>query len=278
MKKRDDTNDVRVAAIQMASGPQVQANLLEAQRSIAQAADNGARLVVLPENFALMGERETDKLQVAEAYGHGPIQDALSRIARRHGVWIVGGTIALRSQDPSRVFASCLVYDDHGQAVGRFDKIHLFDVTIADSDETYTESATLVAGATPVVIPDTPVGTLGLAVCYDLRFPELFRRMAELGARVFALPAAFTEMTGRAHWDVLVRARAIENLSYVIAAAQGGYHSSGRETHGNSMIVEPWGGVVARRERGSGPVLADLDLSRVERLRSQFPVLAHRQL
>lgn len=273
-----DTNDVRVAAIQMASGPQVQANLLEAQRLIAQAAENGARLVVLPENFALMGERETDKLQVAEAYGHGPIQDTLARIARRHGVWIVGGTIALRSQDPSRVFASCLVYDDRGQPVARFDKIHLFDVTIADSDETYTESATLVAGATPIVIPDTPVGTLGLAVCYDLRFPELFRRMSELGARVFALPAAFTEMTGRAHWDVLVRARAIENLGYVIAAAQGGYHSSGRETHGNSMIVEPWGGVLARRERGSGPVLADLDLSRVERLRNQFPVLAHRRL
>lgn len=269
---------VRIAALQMASAANVQANLLEAERLVMKAAQAGAKLAVLPENFAFMGIKDRDKLLIAEAEGQGPIQEALSRMTQRAGIWLVAGTIPLKSPDPERVYAACLLYDARGQKVARFDKIHLFDVHIADSNETYRESATILAGDRTVVAADTPVGRLGLAVCYDLRFPELFRQLSAQGAQVIALPAAFTQMTGRAHWEVLLRARAIENLACVVAAAQGGYHANGRETYGDSMIVDAWGNVLDRRARGSGMALAEVDLDQVRHLRSTFPVLEHRRL
>lgn len=267
---------IKLAAVQMASGPQVGSNLDEAARLIAQAAQAGAKLVVLPENFAIMPIKDAERLDAAETEGAGPIQDFLSRQARKHGVWLVGGTIPLRGQDPGRTRASCLVYDDQGKRVARYDKIHLFDVRL-ESGEEYNESASIEPGDEPVMV-DTPFGRMGLAVCYDLRFPELFRRMSDAGAVLFVVPSAFTARTGRAHWEVLVRARAIENLAYVVAAAQGGYHLNGRETHGDSMIVNSWGEIQDRLPRGSGVVIADYDRRRLERTRISFPSIQHRRL
>jgi len=267
----------RVAAIQMASGPNVGANLNEAGRLIARAADAGAELVALPENFALMGMTELDKVAVREADGRGPIQDFLAAQADRHRVWLVGGTVPLEASVAEKVRAACLLFDDRGKRVARYDKVHLFDVTLEESGEQYNESETIEAG-NEVVVADTPFGRLGLVVCYDLRFPELFRRMHEEGVEVIAMPAAFTAVTGRAHWEPLVRARAIENLCYVIASAQGGYHVNGRETHGDTMIVDPWGLVLDRLPRGSGFVVADIDLDRVKAIRRSFPSLEHRKI
>jgi nitrilase len=269
-------NAAKLAAVQMASGPQVAANLQEAARLIQQAARAGAQLVVLPENFAIMALRDADRLSAAEPDGQGPIQEFLAQQARSHGLWLVGGTIPLRATDPKRVRAACLVYDERGQRVARYDKIHLFDVKL-DNGEEYNESAAIEPGEQPVVV-DTPFGKLGLAICYDLRFPELFRQLLDRGAHLFAVPSAFTVHTGRAHWEVLVRARAVENLAYVVAAAQGGYHLNGRETYGDSMIVNPWGEVLDRLSRGSGVVLADLDRHFFEQTRSRFPSVHHRRL
>jgi nitrilase len=299
----------KIAAVQMASGPLYRANLTEAGRLIAMAAAGGARLVALPENFALMPIEEGDRLALAEQDGHGPIQDFLANQARTHGIWLVGGTIPLKAQQPGKVRAACLVYNERGERVARYDKIHLFDVELENGDvhdsrdgggraasgtaaegrtsvagdrksgatERYRESATTEAGDRPVVI-ETPCGRLGLAVCYDLRFPELFRRLLDQGAELFVVPSAFTARTGRAHWETLVRARAIENLAYLIAPAQGGYHINGRETHGDSMIVSPWGEVLDRLPRGSGVVLAECDLQQVQRIRNSFPSIRHRRL
>lgn len=267
----------RVAAIQMASGPNVNANLLEAARLLKKAAEAGAKLVVLPENFALMGMSEFDKVKLREADGQGPLQDFLSEQAAKLGIWLVGGTIPLAAHDPNKVNAACLLLDDRGNRVARYDKIHLFDVRITESDERYNESESIEPGS-KVTVVDTPFGKLGLAVCYDLRFPGLFRLMSEAGAELFALPSAFTAITGKAHWETLVRARAIENLTYVIAAAQGGYHANGRETFGHSMIVDPWGVVLDELPRGSGVVVARVDRERLTDLRRSFPVLEHRKL
>lgn len=267
----------RFAAIQMASGPNVQANLLEAGRLISSAVEAKAKMVVLPENFAIMGMTEQDKIAVRETDGQGPIQDFLAQQAARHQIWIVGGTIPLISKIDNKVRAACLLYDDHGQRVARYDKIHLFDVRIEESGEKYTESETIEPGDQPVVV-DTPFGRLGLAVCYDLRFPELFRALVDQGMEILALPAAFTAITGRAHWEILVRARAIENLCYVIAAAQGGYHVNGRETHGDSMIVDPWGVILDRLPRGSGVVSAEFGKRRLTNFRRNLPCLYHRRL
>lgn len=261
----------------MASGPNVQANLLEAERLIQQAADEGAELVVLPENFAIMGMSEQDKLRVRERPGEGPLQAFLSEQARRHGLWLVGGTVPLESPDPDKVYAACLLFDDAGRQVVRYDKIHLFDVHLEEGDERYNESATVAYGDTVQVV-ETPFGRLGLAVCYDLRFPELFRRMLDRGVEIVALPSAFTERTGKAHWESLVRARAIENLIYVIAADQGGYHVNGRETHGHSMIVDPWGLILARLPKGQGVITAEIDRERQRRTRRSFPTIEHRRL
>ncbi len=267
----------RVAAIQMASGPNVNANLLEAGRLIARAAEEGAELVVLPENFAIMGNTEQDKLKVREEDGKGPIQDFLAEQAARHKLWLVGGTIPLNASNPGKVAASCLLYDATGKRQARYDKVHLFDVNVPGSSESYTESETIEAGS-GVVVVDTPFGRLGLAICYDLRFPELFRALSKAGAEIVALPAAFTAITGKAHWEILVRARAVENLSYVIASAQGGYHVNGRETHGDSMIVDPWGVVLNRLLRGSGVVTADIDVNRLHEIRRNFPALENRRI
>lgn len=266
-----------VAAVQMASGPNVNANLLEAERLVAKAAAAAARLIVLPENFYQIGLQEQDKVALREPEGDGPMQTFLARLARRHGVWLVGGTLPLATADPARVRSACLVYDDQGRQAARYDKIHLFDVTVEDSQERFHESLSVEAGDRIVVL-DTPFGRLGLAICYDLRFPELFRAMVDEGAEIFTLPSAFTAATGRAHWETLLRARAVENLGYIIASAQGGYHASGRETHGDTMIVDPWGRVLDRLPRGSGVVLAELDRARLESIRRSFPALEHRTL
>ncbi len=266
-----------IACVQMASGPNVGANLLEAERLIGQAAEAGAGLVVLPENFAIMGHTEQDKLAVKETEGNGPIQEFLAQQAQRHGIWLVGGTIPLAVEGSEKVSAACLLFNDQGEQVTRYDKIHLFDVELVDSAERYNESETIEPGRDTVVV-DTPFGRLGLAVCYDLRFPELFRSMLDEGMEIVALPSAFTAVTGSAHWDLLVRARAVENLCYVAAAAQGGYHVNGRETYGHSMLVDPWGVVLDRLPSGAGVVCAELDPARLERVRSTFPAIAHRSL
>jgi deaminated glutathione amidase len=265
-----------MAAVQMASGPQLAANLTETARLVAKAASAGARLVALPENFALMPEQEADRLAAAETMGQGPIQDFLSALAREHRLWIVGGTVPLHGSADRRVRAACLVYNELGACVGRYDKIHLFDVHL-DNGERYAESSYIEAGDAPVVL-DSPFGQLGIAVCYDLRFPELFRAMLSRGADLFVIPSAFTAHTGRAHWEPLVRARAIENLAYVIAPNQGGYHVSGRETHGDSMIVSPWGDILDRLARGSGVVMADIDLGRQSSHRRSLPSIHHRRI
>ena len=267
----------RIAAIQMASGPNVSANLLEAARLIATAAADGAEMIVLPENFAFMGLNEVDKVQVREADNSGPIQDFLAQQAMKHGLWIVGGTVPLVADDPAKIRAACLIYDASGKRVARYDKIHLFDVKLNDGTETYEESSTIEQGSTPLVL-ETPFGRLGVVVCYDLRFPELFRCLSDRGMDFFVAPSAFTAITGRAHWEVLVRARAIENLCYGVAAAQGGYHVNGRETHGDSMIVDPWGIIVDRLPRGSGVVIADIDPGRINSIRKNFPALSHRRI
>lgn len=267
----------RVAAIQMASGPNVRANFTEAGRLISRAVDAGADLLVLPENFAIMGLQEEDKVKVRETYGQGLIQNFLAEQARQHGIWIVGGTVPLTAKDSQHIRAACLLFDDKGEIKARYDKVHLFDVNMPESQEIYDESTTTEPGDSATVV-ETPFGRLGLAVCYDLRFPELFRRMSDEGAELFAIPSAFTALTGRAHWEVLVRARAIENLCYVIAAAQGGYHVNGRETHGDSMIVDPWGSVLDRLPRGSGFVISELDIDKVRNTRRNFPVLKHRKI
>ncbi len=266
----------KVAAIQMASGPNVKANLAEAEKLIKIAVQQEAELVVLPENFAIMGMAETDKVKIAEEYGSGLLQDYLKEQAIRNNIWLVGGTIPLRSDEPGKVFATCLLINPEGEVVSRYDKIHLFDVTIEASNESYTESETISAGK-DIVVVDTPFGRLGLAVCYDLRFPELFRAMVEQKMEICALPSAFTSLTGKVHWESLLRSRAIENLSFMIAADQGGYHVGGRETHGDSMIVDPWGQVLNRLPHGTGVVVANIDLAKLEHTRKMFPALEHKR-
>ncbi len=266
-----------VACIQMASSPNIGANLLEAERLVEEAVSQQARLVVLPENFALMGKTESDKVQAREEDNNGTIQTFLAEQSARHGIWLVGGTIPMVASDENKVRATCLVFDDAGKQVARYDKIHLFDVELVDSDEQYTESETIEPGDKVVVI-DSPFGRMGVAVCYDLRFPELFRQQLEDGMEILVMPSAFTAITGRAHWEVLVRARAIENLCYVIAPDQGGYHLSGRETYGHSMIVDPWGTVLNSLARGPGVVCADIELGRLHSARRNFPSIEHRRL
>jgi nitrilase len=266
-----------VAALQMTSGADVAANLATAARLAVDAAQRGARVLVLPENFAFMGLRDADKLAVAEREGEGPIQAAVARLAADLGVWIVAGTIPLASPGAARVAAASLVFDDRGTIVARYDKIHLFDVDIPSRDESYRESATVAPGSATRVL-DTPAGRLGLAVCYDMRFPELFREMARQGAQWFVVPSAFTVPTGRAHWETLLRARAIENLAFVVAAAQSGHHANGRETWGDSLVVDHWGAVLARLPAGEGVVVADLDLDAQAEARTRFPALQHRRL
>ena len=261
----------------MTSGPDVGANLQQACQYVEEAAALGAQLAALPENFAFMGLADADKRAIAEELGSGPIQDFLAHTARRLGIWIVGGTIPLRAGPDGRVAAASLVYDANGAPAARYDKIHLFDVDIPARNESYRESAHVAPGTRPEVV-DTPVGRLGLSVCYDVRFPELFRDLSAAGAQVFTVPSAFTGPTGRAHWETLLRARAIENLCYVIAPAQSGFHDSGRETYGDSMIVDYWGRILRRLPRGQGCVVAQIDLNAQAEVRQSFPALQHRIL
>ena len=266
---------MKVAAIQMTSGPDVAANLQTAGALLTQAREAGAALAVLPENFPFMGLKDADKRAVGETDGRGPIQNFLASTSRSLGLWIVGGTMPMLGAPDGRVAAASLVYDASGKRVARYDKIHLFDVDIPGRAETYRESAHVAPGRAPVVI-ETPVGKLGLTVCYDIRFPELFRRLSAAGAEIITIPSAFTGPTGRAHWETLLRARAIENLCYVVAPAQSGFHANGRETYGDSMIVDHWGTVLARLPRGQGCVVADIDLNRQADARMSFPSLTHR--
>lgn len=267
----------RAAVIQMTSGTVAADNLSAAFELLRTAARDGAQLAVLPENFVLMGQHETDKFQIAESMGEGPIQAWLAATARELKLWIVGGTLPLKVPGEQRVAAACLVVDAQGECVARYDKIHLFDVEVDDATGTYRESATMAPGSAPIIV-DTPVGRLGLGVCYDMRFPELFRHMSAQGAQLFSLPAAFTVPTGKAHWEVLLRARAIENLSFVLAAAQSGLHANGRETYGHSLIIDPWGEILAERAAEPGVVVVDIDLHRQAAVRRRFPALTHRRL
>jgi deaminated glutathione amidase len=266
---------MKLAALQMTSGPDVAANLEQARGLLEEAATQGARLAALPENFSFMGLKDADKRSVAEADGSGPVQDFLAGAARSLGLWIIGGTVPLRAGVDGRVAAASLVYDAEGRRVARYDKIHLFDVDLPQRAESYRESAHVAPGAAAVVI-DTPVGRLGLSVCYDVRFPELYRHLSAQGAQLLAIPSAFTSPTGRAHWETLLRARAIENLCYVIAPAQSGFHPSGRETYGDSMIVDFWGRILRRVPRGRGCAVAAVDLAAQAGVRKSFPALVHR--
>jgi predicted amidohydrolase len=266
-----------IACVQMASGPNVAANLGEAARLIREAAASGADMVMLPENFAQMGMKEADKLTIMETPGEGPIQDFLAENALRHKIWLVGGSIPLRGKDPKRARSSILLFNDRGEAVARYDKMHLFDVHLTQSDEHYHESATVEPGD-EVVVVDTPLGRMGLSVCYDIRFPELFRQQLDQGMEILAVPSSFTAITGKVHWEPLLVTRAIENQCYVAAAAQGGYHVNGRETHGHTMIVDPWGTIVECLSSGPGYVMAEVDRAKLESIRKHFPTIQHRRL
>lgn len=267
----------RIAAIQMTSGPEVGPNLDAAGRLIAEAAAQGAKLVALPEYFPFIGASDEARFAARESFcadaAVAPIQDFLARTAKQHGVWIVGGSLPLDCGDPQKLLNSCLVFDDQGRQVARYDKIHLF--AFKKGAEEYNEARTIQPGNL-VVAFDSPFGRIGLGICYDLRFPELFRQAgAEKPVDLFILPAAFTETTGKAHWEVLLRARAIENLCYVMAPAQGGRHPTGRMTHGNTMIIDPWGEIIARLDKEPGVIVADLDSERIARVRSNLPALGH---
>lgn len=264
---------VTVAAVQMVSTPDVAGNCARAAALIAEAAGRGAQLVALPEYWPLIAHQETDKLAHAETAGSGPLQDFLAAAAARHGIWLVGGTIPLVSEMPGKVLNSSLVFDPAGRQVARYDKIHLFGFD--NGSESYREANTIAAGDTPLTF-DAPLGRVGVAVCYDLRFPELFRAMLPMDLLV--LPAAFTATTGRAHWEVLLRARAIENQCFVLASAQGGRHPTGRETFGHSMIIDPWGQILDCLPQGEGVVVAELKASQLARVRSALPALQHRRL
>jgi deaminated glutathione amidase len=267
----------RIAAIQMCSSENIDDNLKTAKQLIEEAASHGAKLIVLPEMFAIFGTDATDKVNAKEIFHEGKIQDFLSTLAKANGVWIVGGTIPIATENSQKIRAASLVFDHEGNIVARYDKIHLFDVTVSDT-EAYQESATTEPGE-KIVLVDTPFGKLGLSVCYDVRFPELYRCLFNAGADIIAIPAAFTVKTGEAHWELLTRARAVENFCYVIGAAQGGTHANGRQTFGHSLIIDPWGTVKAMANQTDiGVIYADLDLKQQQKIRSAIPVMMHQKI
>ena len=266
----------RVAAIQMISTADVQANLDKAAVLIADAAEQGAQLVLLPECFAAFGNRSLQAIAAAEFDGTGPIRRFLAEQARQHGIWLVAGSIPLPAEPGGKAMACCLVLDEQGREVARYDKLHLFDVEVADNQRSYRESKDYGYGDRFVCI-DTPVGRLGLSICYDVRFAELYQALRNAGAELIVVPSAFTAVTGAAHWDVLLRARAIETQCYVLAANQGGVHANGRETFGHSCLIEPWGSVTACLPRGEGVICGDIDLQHLNTIRGRMPVAGHRR-
>ncbi|MEE9445439.1 MAG: carbon-nitrogen hydrolase family protein [Cocleimonas sp.] len=277
----------KIAAIQMASGPQIKANLMEASRLIREAAQKGAQLIVLPESFALMAMQESENIDMAEEQGTGQIQDVIRQCAIDNKVWIVAGSIPLKTDDFQRASAASLMFNDKGEIVARYNKMHLFDVEI-DCDavdgeknkkpkDIYKESDTFKAGE-DIVVVDTPFGRIGMSICYDLRFPILYRKMVRMGAEIFLIPSAFTKTTGKIHWEPLIKARAIENQCYVIAPAQGGYHVNGRHTYGHSLMVDYLGQVHDLRLKGSGIITMNIDLNAQKKVRKSFPVLQHTKL
>jgi len=263
----------RIAAAQMVSGPDVEPNLAAADRLIEGAAAAGARLVALPENFYIIGRHEADKVKVREQDGSGVIQDFLSAAAKTHSIWVLAGTVPIATADPRRIRSACLLYDDAGRRVARYDKMHVF--RYESGAESYDEARTVEPGDAPVAVA-SPFGRLALSVCYDVRFPEFYRRLAPFD--LMFVPSAFTVPTGAAHWETLMRARAIENLAYVVAPAQGGRHASGRVTYGHTMIVDPWGEVLGERAEGEGLVLAEIDPARIKKLRDELPALSNRRI
>ena len=276
---RSQNRRMKTAAVQMISSPDWAENRDTAARLVAQAAAAGAQLVALPEYFCLMGRRDTDKLALAEGAGSGPIQTFIAEIARRHGIWLVGGTLPIQaggaSTESSRVLNRCVVYGPDGSAAGHYDKVHLF--AFDNGRESYDEGRTLRAGTQPVAVQAGAL-RVGLSICYDLRFPELYRALMTPPCDLIVVPSAFTHTTGQAHWEVLLRARAIENQCYVLAPAQGGLHVNGRRTWGHSMLVDPWGIVVDMLDEGEGFVIGDVAAQRLAEVRSQLPALAHRRL
>jgi nitrilase len=270
---------MKIAALQMVSTPDLDRNLAAAERLVAEAARAGAALAVLPEYFCLMGQKDTDKLAHAEPPGQGPIQQALAGMARSHGLWLVGGTLPLASGQADRVYNSSLVFAPSGTQVARYDKMHLF--AFDNGRERYDEGRVLLAGSQPVAVSMALAGDtlrVGLSVCYDLRFAELYRQLSVPPLDLIVVPAAFTYPTGQAHWDLLLRTRAVENQCYVLASAQGGRHENGRRTWGHSMVVDPWGEVLAERAEGEAVVLAEFSRERLAQVRQQLPALAHRRL
>jgi len=263
----------RIAALQMVSGPRVADNLATAARLVEEAVAQGAQLLALPEYFPIIGAADADRVRAREEFGRGPIQDWLAETARRHGVWLFAGSIPLAASVPDKMRNSSLAYNPAGECVARYDKIHLFG--FRKGDESYDEAAFIEAGEHPVAV-DTPFGRVALSICYDLRFPELYRGLGAVD--LILMPAAFTDTTGRAHWEILLRARAIENQCYLLAVGQGGRHENGRITHGNSMVVDPWGDILDRKLKGPGVVIADLDHARIAEIRESLPALAHRKL
>jgi predicted amidohydrolase len=271
---------MKVAAIQMVSAIAREANLARAHALLAEAAEGGAELAVLPEYFCMMGARDTDKVALRETAGSGTVQHFLADAAREFGLWIVGGTLPIETEDEQHVFNSSLVYGPDGSCVARYDKIHLF--FFDNGSERYDERRVIQPGTEPVCFDlpsrDGHRWRIGMSVCYDLRFPELYRTLAGRGAELLLVPSAFTRTTGAAHWELLLRARAVENLAWVVAPAQGGTHENKRQTWGQSMVVDPWGTVVAQQATGEGVVLAEVDARRTETSRAQLPVLSHRVL
>nr|MBL8411652.1 carbon-nitrogen hydrolase family protein [Dechloromonas sp.] len=263
----------RIAALQMVSGPRVADNLATAARLVEEAVAQGAQLLALPEYFPIIGAADADRVRAREEFGRGPIQDWLAETARRHGIWLFAGSIPLAASVPDKMRNSSLAYNPAGECVARYDKIHLFG--FRKGDESYDEAAFIEAGEHPVAV-DTPFGRVALSICYDLRFPELYRSLGAVD--LILMPAAFTDTTGRAHWEILLRARAIENQCYLLAVGQGGRHENDRMTHGNSMVVDPWGEILDRKLKWPGVVIADLDHARIAEIRESLPALAHRKL
>ena len=264
----------RAATIQMVSADDVDANLSQAAGLIGEAVRQGAQFALLPEYFPIINDDETAKIGIGETPGKGPIQDFLAGQARDNGIWLMAGTFSLQSDEASRVYNSCLLFNPDGLCTHRYDKIHLFDVQVED-EEAYNESDTIVPGNSTVVA-ETPLGNIGMTVCYDLRFPELYRELSRQQADIMTVPSAFTYATGKRHWELFLRARAVENLCFVIASNQGGQNTETRRTWGHSMIIDPWGDVLCSLEEGPGVACADIDLARVHELRQSFPALEHR--